>query len=51
MYNAATVFDAVLPRLLAGERVTKGDIRALASGGLCLSCPECRYPACPFCAG
>ncbi|MGB9661202.1 MAG: molybdopterin-binding protein [Moorellaceae bacterium] len=48
MYYRATIFDLVLPRLLIGERPTREDIAALAAGGLCLGCRECRYPACPF---
>jgi hypothetical protein len=31
-------------RLLTGEKVTREDIIALAHGGLCRACPECRYP-------
>lgn len=48
MYNQASIFDIVLPRVLAGERVTRQDLTGLGHGGLCLSCPECRYPVCPF---
>lgn len=48
MYYRATIFDLVLPRILAGERLTKADIAGFAAGGLCLGCKECRYPACPF---
>lgn len=48
MYFRITVLDLVLPRLLAGERLSGGDIVALAHGGLCRNCPECRYPRCSF---
>ena len=48
MYAGATVFDLVLPRLAAGVRVARKDLIALGEGGLCLSCPECHYPICPF---
>jgi len=48
MYYKASVFDLVVPRLLAGEAVTRADIVALGHGGFCASCPECRYPICPF---
>ena len=48
MYAKTTVFDLLLPRVLAGERLTKGDIAALGYGGLCHSCRECCYPHCPF---
>jgi hypothetical protein len=46
-YNA-TILDLILPRVLAGERITRGDIAALAHGGLCLNCKTCHYPVCPF---
>lgn len=48
MYNKTTVFDLVLPRIFAGERLSKADIIALGQGGLCEECEVCRYPACPF---
>lgn len=47
-YHATTVFDLMLPRVLAGDAITKNDIVALGHGGLCLNCKECRYPVCPF---
>ena len=48
MYAGATVFDLVLPRIAAGLRVERKDLIALGEGGLCLGCPECHYPICPF---
>lgn len=48
LYYNATVFDLVLPRVLAGEKITRRDFAAMAHGGLCLNCEECRYPVCPF---
>ena len=48
MFYKITVVDLILPRLLAGERVTRKDIVALAHGGLCRMCPECKYPNCTF---
>ncbi len=48
MYHRASVFDLVMARLLAGLDVTREDIAALGHGGLCDSCPECRYPLCGF---
>ena len=48
MYNKATVFDLVVPRILAGDRLTRADITGLGHGGLCLGCPDCRYPNCGF---
>ena len=48
MYFRASVFDLIVPRLLAGESVTREDIASMGHGGLCASCPDCRYPVCPF---
>lgn len=47
-YHAGTVFDVILPRVLAGDVITKDDIAAMGHGGLCLNCKVCRYPVCPF---
>jgi len=48
MYNKATVFDLIIPRILAGDRLTRADITGLGHGGLCLSCSDCRFPNCGF---
>lgn len=48
MYHKATVFDLILPRVLAGERIGREELAELGHGGLCLHCKECRYPICPF---
>ncbi len=48
MYAGATVFDLVLPRIVAGVPVTRADLTAMGEGGLCLGCKPCRYPVCPF---
>ncbi len=48
MYCRTSVFDLVVPRLLAGEQVTRSDIASLGHGGFCLSCDECRFPDCSF---
>ncbi len=48
MFAGATIFDLVLPRVAAGIRLTRADIVAYGEGGLCLGCPECHYPICPF---
>jgi hypothetical protein len=48
LYYRATVFDLMLPRVLAGERITRRDLAEMAHGGLCLNCEVCRYPVCPF---
>ena len=48
MYSRTSIFDLIVPRLLAGERVNKADINRLAVGGLCLNCETCTYPVCGF---
>lgn len=48
MYFQNTVLDLLLPRLLAGEKVTASEIAALGHGGLCRRCDSCRFPACSF---
>ncbi len=48
LFYRATVLDLVLPRVLAGERLTREDLAAMSHGGLCLNCETCRYPVCPF---
>lgn len=47
-YNRYTVFDIVLTRLMAGERMHKNDMIKLSYGGLCLQCDVCHYPNCFF---
>jgi len=48
MYYKTTIFDLVLPRILAGERVTRKEITRLGHGGFCFGCPDCKFPLCPF---
>ena len=48
MYSKRTVFDLIVPRLVAGERIDRKDIVRLAHGGMCTGCEECRYPNCGF---
>ncbi|GIM29704.1 molybdopterin biosynthesis protein [Clostridium polyendosporum] len=48
MYNKRTVFDLILPRVLAGEKLSYEDIVQYGHGGLCLGCDDCTYPSCSF---
>lgn len=48
MYAKRTVFDLVLPRIMAGEILTKEDLDLLGEGGLCLNCSVCTFPNCGF---
>jgi molybdenum cofactor synthesis domain-containing protein len=48
LYHETTIFDLILPRLMAGEKPGKRDLARLCHGGLCQNCTPCRFPACPF---
>lgn len=48
MYAKRTIFDLVLPRVLADVPVTKEWLAGLGNGGLCLNCAVCTYPNCGF---
>lgn len=48
MYARRTIFDLVLPRLMAKDPISAGELASLGEGGLCLNCPECTYPNCGF---
>jgi len=48
LYHQTTVFDLILPRIMAGERPGKRDLAKLCHGGLCQNCSPCRFPTCPF---
>lgn len=48
MYSRVSIFDLIVPRILAGEIPTRTDIKKLAHGGLCQSCEACTYPNCGF---
>ncbi len=48
MYEKKTIFDIVLPRIMAGEKVEKSDIDCLGVGGYCMHCPVCIFPNCSF---
>lgn len=48
MYAGRTIFDLLLPRVIAEDEVTAEELASLGEGGLCLNCAECRYPECGF---
>lgn len=48
MYAKRTVFDLILPLLMADVPVTAEDLSAMGQGGLCLNCSQCHYPNCGF---
>ena len=47
-FHKITLFDLILPLILAGEEPTRKQIAAMGHGGLCRDCPDCRFPVCPF---
>ena len=48
LFFRATVLDLILPRILAGEQITRKDLAAMAHGGMCLECETCHFPRCSF---
>ncbi|MEZ4527074.1 MAG: molybdopterin-binding protein [Desulfobacterales bacterium] len=48
MYYRASIFDLVVPRILAGESLTRDDFVRMGHGGFCAGCEQCRYPLCGF---
>jgi hypothetical protein len=48
MYHKASIFDLLVPRILADEKITRRDIVSLGHGGMCAGCDTCRFPACGF---
>ena len=48
MYAKRTVFDLVLPRILAKEELTAKDLALYGEGGMCRNCDICRFPNCGF---
>ena len=48
LFHKTTIFDLILPRIMAGEKPGKRDLAQLGHGGLCLNCKSCTFPACAF---
>ena len=48
MYAKRTVFDLVLPRLLANDKITSSEIAGYGEGGMCRNCETCHFPNCGF---
>ena len=48
LFYKTTAFDIVLPRLLAGQTLTRKDLARLGEGGFCMNCKTCSFPKCPF---
>lgn len=48
MYSKRTIFDLVLPRILADEKLSFEYIARFGNGGMCLNCEICSFPHCSF---
>lgn len=48
MFSDTTVFDLLLPRVMAGEKIVRRDITRMGYGGQCLKCEICAFPNCHF---
>lgn len=48
MYERRTIFDLVLPRVLAGQVIKKEELDRLGAGGYCMHCVSCIFPNCAF---
>ncbi|MFC1883456.1 FmdE family protein [Thermodesulfobacteriota bacterium] len=48
LFYKTTSFDLLLPRILAGIKITRLDMARIAEGGFCLNCRSCTFPKCPF---
>jgi len=48
LFFKTTALDLLLPRLLAGQELTRHDLASMAEGGFCLNCKSCTFPKCPF---
>jgi molybdenum cofactor synthesis domain-containing protein len=48
MYAKHTIFDLILPHLLADIPVSAKWLGGLGNGGLCLDCHVCHFPHCTF---
>lgn len=48
LFHRTTSLDLLLPRLLAGQELTRRDLADFAEGSYCLGCKVCTFPKCPF---
>ena len=48
MYAKRTIFDLVIPYVLADLPVNKEFLNKLGNGGMCLNCSVCTFPNCGF---
>lgn len=48
LFYKTTAFDLLLPRVLAGQSLTRKDLARFGEGGFCMTCKTCSFPKCPF---
>lgn len=48
MYGKRTIFDLVLPRLMADVVISKKQLEEYGEGGMCQDCVTCTFPNCGF---
>lgn len=48
LFFKTTVFDIILPRMLAGVPITRLDLAKIGNGGLCMECKVYTFPKCLF---
>jgi molybdenum cofactor synthesis domain-containing protein len=48
MYHRTSIFDLIVPRILADEVLTRAELTGLGHGGFCSGCDKCTYPHCGF---
>jgi len=48
LYFKTTLFDILLPRVLAGRVISRPELAAMGEGGLCMNCKLCTWPKCFF---
>ncbi len=51
MFEGRTIFDLLLPRVLAGDIISKEEIDRLGPGGFCMHCKTCNFPDCALGTG
>ncbi len=48
LHSPATSLDIFLPRIFAGQTITREETAAMGEGGLCQGCGVCHFPNCTF---
>jgi len=48
LYFKVTLFDMLLPRLLAGRVISRAELAGMGEGGFCANCKLCTWPKCFF---